>query len=287
MTQQSVRITVDLPSDEDERLFRLDAADAVVRLLAASPQREIGVSALADELSVARSTAWRAVKLLASAGVVSVRETPQRHYVSVNADRVEPVDPVATIPQPSFREPVRTFRDRVQTVIDGTDAVDRVVGVVVFGSVAQGTADRRSDVDVFVVVDGDRTTARRLVTDVASELDDRRFQPPRAGATYRDESTYREQSGHREQSGAGEPDRTQPTHGGTAITGASATAADQPIGHRYEFDPYVESVESAQRAGPKLAEVFETGVVIHETAELDAIRRAVLDESDAVEVADE
>jgi len=51
--------------------------------------------------------------------------------------------------------------DRVQATLTDTDEVDDFLGIVIFGSVARGEADRQSDIDCFVVVDGNRTTARR------------------------------------------------------------------------------------------------------------------------------
>jgi len=37
------------------------------------------------------------------------------------------------------------------------------IGVILFGSVARGTADRTSDIDLFVVVDGNRMETQREV----------------------------------------------------------------------------------------------------------------------------
>ncbi|CCQ33442.1 DNA polymerase beta domain protein region [Halorhabdus tiamatea SARL4B] len=74
-----------------------------------------------------------------------------------------------------FQAPVRAFVHRVRESVEEADAIEGLVGIVVFGSVARGTADRGSDIDLFVVVDGDRTTARRLVTDVVGDLRGQRF----------------------------------------------------------------------------------------------------------------
>ncbi|WP_256335771.1 nucleotidyltransferase domain-containing protein [Halopenitus persicus] len=51
-----------------------------------------------------------------------------------------------------------------------------MVGVVLFGSVARGEADRASDIDLLVIVDDDKTTARRTVQSVVSDLEDQRFE---------------------------------------------------------------------------------------------------------------
>ncbi|WP_204357344.1 nucleotidyltransferase domain-containing protein [Halogeometricum borinquense] len=53
------------------------------------------------------------------------------------------------------------------------DTVPSVAGVVCFGSVARGEADRVSDIDVFVLVENDDelVTARRTVSDVKRDLE--------------------------------------------------------------------------------------------------------------------
>lgn len=60
--------------------------------------------------------------------------------------------------------------------MDGfVDAIQR--GVLVFGSVARGEAGRKSDIDVFVLVNGDRTTARQVVSSVVEALETN-LEPP-------------------------------------------------------------------------------------------------------------
>ena len=88
---------------------------------------------------------------------------------------------------------------------------------------ARGEADRQSDIDCFVVVEGDRTAARRLVTDSVSELRDQRFD-----------------------------------------------------GDRFEFEQYVESVESANRRGEKLKDIFEEGITFYEAEGLQDVRKKAM-----------
>lgn len=111
----------------------------------------------------------------------------------------------------------------MQATVTDADDVDELLGVLVFGSVARGQADRQSDIDCFVVVDGDRTTARRRITDVVADLQSERFD-----------------------------------------------------GDRFAFEPYVVSVESADRAGSKLREVFAEGVTVYGSDQLDSLRKAVV-----------
>jgi len=196
---------------------------ATILVLVDAHESEFTIPELVDATGVTRSTVWRAVDLLESIGTVRIRETPQRNYVSIDPDRLQKDDPILAIEQSEFHEPIRTFATHVRDAGTETDDIDDVLGIVVFGSVARGDADRQSDIDLFVVVDGDRTSARRVVTDVVADLSEQRFD-----------------------------------------------------GDRFDFEPYVESAESARRAGPKLREIFTGGVTIYGSDRLQSIRKAVI-----------
>lgn len=130
---------------------------------------------LAEATDHSRSTVWRAVDLLEEVRVVRTRETAQRTYVAIDPAAVETDDPVLAIEQVEYQPPVREFIRRVEAGVDESDELEALLGVLVFGSVARGEADRKSDIDVFVLVDGDRTVARRVASEVAAELGERRF----------------------------------------------------------------------------------------------------------------
>lgn len=168
-----IRVSVTLPPSG--RIFRSQTADDVLRSLVEAPEDEFTVSELADVTDAAPATIRRAVKHLEDLNVVEIRQTPQRDYISVRQQRLEKPDPILSIEQTEFQKPVRAFVERSLTKLSETEDVDEVVGIVLFGSVARGEADRKSDVDVLVVVDGRKTVARRLVNEVASDLQDERF----------------------------------------------------------------------------------------------------------------
>ncbi|WP_277542773.1 nucleotidyltransferase domain-containing protein [Haloarcula laminariae] len=220
LTKQPATVCIDVGTETD--VFRLSAADEILDLLVAAHETEFSIPELVDATGAARSTVWRAVDLLDGLGVVRVRETPQRNYVSIDPERLQKDDPILAIEQTEFHDPIRAFVERVRDAFDASDDINDLVGVVVFGSVARGEADRRSDIDLFVVVDGDRTSARRHTTDVVSELSEERFD-----------------------------------------------------GDRFAFEPYVESVDSATRAGSKLREIFDEGITVVSSERLQAIRKAV------------
>lgn len=220
--KQGIKICIDVALGDDTDVFRVGAADDILRLLTDANETEFTIPELVDATGVTRSTVWRAVQLLDHVGAVRVRETPQRNYVSVDPTRLQKDDPILAIEQPEFHDPVRAFIEEVRFTLDEADDVDAVVGIVLFGSVARGEADRQSDIDLFVVVDGNRTSARRRVTDVVADLSERRFD-----------------------------------------------------GDRFGFEPYVESTESARRAGEKLREIFGEGITVYGTEQLQSIRKEV------------
>lgn len=222
--ERDIRVCVKIRPSGGLDVFRVSAADDILRLLVDAHESEFTISELVEATGAARSTVWRAVALLEELDVVRVRETPQRNYVSIDQEHlVKPADPILAIEQELFHRPVRTFVEEIQTKLDDRGAVEQLVGIVLFGSVARGTADRRSDVDIFVVVEGDRTTARRRVADIVSDLRERRFE-----------------------------------------------------GDRFDFETYVETVDSARRAADKLQPIFEEGIILYGTDELESLRRSVL-----------
>ncbi|MFW5956681.1 MAG: nucleotidyltransferase domain-containing protein [Halorhabdus sp.] len=223
MTKQDITVCIDAYPDPDADVFRIGAADDILRLLADAHDTEFSIPELVDATGVTRSTVWRAVDLLDTIGAVQIRETPQRNYVAINPDRLQKDDPILAIPQSEFHAPIRAFVDRVQATIADADDINGLLGIVIFGSVARGEADRQSDIDCFVVVDGDRTTARRQITDVVADLHSERFD-----------------------------------------------------GDRFVFEPYVESAESAGRAGSKLHEIFDEGITVYGSDRLDALRKEVV-----------
>lgn len=175
MTKQNITVSIDAFPGPDVDIFRIGAADDILQLLADAHETEFTIPELVDETGVTRSTVWRAVDLLDDIGAVQIRDTPQRNYISINTARLDKDDPILAIDQPEFHEPIRTFVKRVQTVCSETADIEELLGIVVFGSVARGEADRQSDIDLFVLIDGDRTTARRQLTDLVAEIETTRF----------------------------------------------------------------------------------------------------------------
>ena len=164
----STTIELEYPFPE-ERIFRYQAMQDVLSVVVDQPYSEFTISELATLIDGNQATVSKAVKLLSSAGVVKTRKQGRNQYVGINRDRLNKPDPILSIPQAEFHEPVRVFLDRLK------DDVDQLVGVVLFGSVARGEADRASDVDLLIIVEEDNTSARRAVQSIVRELQETKF----------------------------------------------------------------------------------------------------------------
>jgi predicted nucleotidyltransferase len=233
-SDQSIRLPVPVP---DGRLFRYAATPDVLALLVNSPETRFSVRDIRRATGHSPSTVTDSVDLLADCDLVRITREGNRKLVRINTDRLEsPADPVARIPQREFHEPVRALVERLRERLDG------LAGVVVFGSVARGEADRASDVDCFVLVEGERAGAQATAHELASELGERRFNEAvaqRAG-------------------------------------GAGTAGRGRPDGHRYEFEVLVESAASAERVGERLEEILAEGIPVLETERLQELKREVL-----------
>lgn len=225
MKKHDITVSIDVYPETETDIFRIAVADDILQLLADAHDTEFTVPELVNSTDVARSTVWRALNLLESLGAIQIRETPQRNYVRINPTRLQKDDPILAIHQPTFHDPIRTFVTDLKETVTETAEITDLLGIVVFGSVARGDADRQSDIDLFVLIEGDRTTARRIVTDLVADLRDQRFN-----------------------------------------------------GDRFEFEPYVESLDSAQRADSKLRDIFAEGLTVYGTDELHELRKTVMND---------
>jgi predicted nucleotidyltransferase len=136
-------------------------------------QKELATITGADVSSVSRS-----VNLLEQVGVVTITEGKPTK-IAIDQDHLTAANPLFAIPQQEFRKPGEAFLDELTDDVRASEKVDELVAVILFGSVARGSADRSSDIDRLVIVDGDPTFGRRLPSKLARELEDQAFQGER------------------------------------------------------------------------------------------------------------
>jgi predicted nucleotidyltransferase len=162
----SVEVRLPLP---DEQVFRYGAMDDIVEILARNPSEEFSNRDLQRLTGYGGPSVSKALSLLESMKLVVGRDSGNRTLYRIDERRLrDPDDPFLEIPQSEFREPLRRFVERID------EEVPSVAGVLCFGSVARGEADRASDVDVLVLIgdDEDPVSARRTVSDIVRGLEE-------------------------------------------------------------------------------------------------------------------
>lgn len=163
--------TLGLPVPVPSRdLFSHGCSAEILALLVDNADSAFGIRELGRVVDASHPSVSSAVDDLAAIGFVETEPAGTKRLVRINRSRLtKPDDPIVQIPQTEFHAPVRELVSRL------TDEIGDVRGVVLFGSVARGDADRRSDVDCFVLVDGTQATAQQTADEITSTLSETPF----------------------------------------------------------------------------------------------------------------
>ncbi|MDT3437975.1 nucleotidyltransferase domain-containing protein [Haloarcula sp. 1CSR25-25] len=125
---------------------------------------------LATQIGHSHQSVRRAVDVLSSNDLVIESPESNQRLVQINRDRLSiPDDPILRIPQPEYHKPVKTAVTKLR------DTISDVVGIILYGSVARGDADRRSDIDIWVLTRSGRAESQREANAVARDLEDMVF----------------------------------------------------------------------------------------------------------------
>ncbi|WP_179234019.1 nucleotidyltransferase domain-containing protein [Halorubrum halodurans] len=166
---QGVSISVPIPA-ADADLFKSKATNDILLFLTNHRFEQFSQREVADQIGHSQQTARRAVNTLIENGLVVESPEGNQRLVQINRDRLTvPDDPLLRIPQPEFQKPVKAAVDEL------TGRLDSVIGIVLYGSVARGEADRRSDIDLWVLTTNDRAPNQREANAVGRDLEDAEF----------------------------------------------------------------------------------------------------------------
>ena len=150
-------------------LFKYKATGDVLNLLVDNPYEAFTIRELSRLTDHSTYSVKSAVDVLEANDIVVTESDGNQRPVRINRDRLsKPNDPILRIPQHEFHEPIRTALERIRDKLDG------VRGVLLFGSVARGQADRQSDIDLWVLVE-DSSGDQHRANEVAKELGQERF----------------------------------------------------------------------------------------------------------------
>jgi len=162
-------ISVPIPAF-DENLYRYEATDTVLHRLADTPEDTYTIRGLSRLTPYSHSAVRDAVDVLETNDLITVTAEGNRKSVTINRSRLsKPDDPILEIPQTEFHEPVRLAVDQLHAELED------IRGILCFGSVARGEADRRSDIDLWILVQKDRATNQRIANEIGRELGERRI----------------------------------------------------------------------------------------------------------------
>ncbi|TYL36083.1 nucleotidyltransferase [Natronococcus pandeyae] len=163
------RISVDLPL-QDDRLFKGDATDDILLFLIRHRDESFSMTDIAEVVDYTRPTITKTVDVLSNNDLVVEERDGSRRMVQINRDRLTlPDDPYLEIPQSEFHAPAKAAMEALLNELDG------VLAVVLYGSVARGEADRRSDIDLWVLVREDRMGNQRRANRVRQSLEEDAF----------------------------------------------------------------------------------------------------------------
>lgn len=162
-------VSVSIPA-RDPDLFKHKATNDVLLLLSRHRFEEFTIGQLARQTGHTKPTVGRAVDVLSGNDLVVEESEGNRRLIEINRERLTvPQDPLMQIPQEEFQQPVKAAVDELE------QDVEDVLGIVLYGSVARGEADRRSDIDLWVLVSENRAECQRRVNELELDLEEETF----------------------------------------------------------------------------------------------------------------
>lgn len=162
-------ISLSIPA-QNPSLFKSKATNDILLFLTNYRFSQFSLRETAEQIGSSHQTVGRVIDTLVENGLVVEHYEGNQRLIQINRDQLSiPDDPLLRIPQLEFQEPVKAAVDEL------TSRLDDIVGIVLYGSVAQGEADRLSDIDLWVLAQGDRAANQREANAVARKLEEETF----------------------------------------------------------------------------------------------------------------
>ncbi|MFC6765224.1 nucleotidyltransferase domain-containing protein [Natrinema soli] len=110
------------------------------------------------------------MNVLSSNDLVTESPKSNQRLVQINRQRLSiPDDSILRIPQSEYHQPVKTAVTKLR------ENISDVVGIILYGSVARGDADRRSDIDLWLLTRSGRAESQREANAIARDLEEMEF----------------------------------------------------------------------------------------------------------------
>jgi len=156
------------PSDPD--IFKHKSTSDVLLFLSNHRYSEFSLRELAGQIGHSHQSVRRAVDVLSSNGLVVDSPEGNKRLIQINSEQLSiPDEPILRIPQSEYHNPVNTAVTKLQ------ENLSSVVGIILYGSVARGEADRRSDIDLWVLTRDSRAENQREANTIGRDLEEMEF----------------------------------------------------------------------------------------------------------------
>ena len=164
-----VSISLSIPPSNPD-LFKHKATSDVLLFLTNHRFSDFSLREIAKQTGHSHQSVRRAVNVLRSNELVIESPKSNQRLVQINRKRLSiPEDPILRIPQLEFHQPVKA------AVTQLSENMSDIVGIILYGSVARGDADRRSDIDLWVLTRSGRPESQREANAIARDLEDAEF----------------------------------------------------------------------------------------------------------------
>jgi len=162
-------ISLSIPS-LDPDLFKHKATSDVLLFLTNHRFNNFSLREIANQIGYSHQSVRRAVNVLRSNELVVESRKSNQRLVQINRRRLSvPEDPILRVPQLEYHQPVKAAVTQLR------ENISDVVGIILYGSVARGDADRRSDIDLWVLTRSGRAESQREANAIARELEETEF----------------------------------------------------------------------------------------------------------------
>lgn len=245
-------VTLALPVREGA-LFKHGATPHILNFLSDNPAVNVSIRQLARITPMSERATREAVDTLEANDLVETFHEGNARRVHINRARLDrPDDPIHSIPQVPFRTPVRVACHYIE------DELGDVLGIVLFGSVARGEADRQSDIDLWILVDGDLMEQRHRANKLARDLEGLQIPPTIALDEARGTDFASNWPDIRER--------------------LEADSQDWAAAERYSFEFIIETPQSILTQSPRVEpeKLFGEGITLCSTETLTRVKQEVL-----------
>lgn len=239
----------------DSELFKHSASAHVLNFLSDNPDINVSIRQLSKVTPLSERATREAVNVLEANELVETFHKGNARRVHINRARLDkPGDPIRSIPQTHFQTPVRVARHYIEDELEG------VKGIILFGSIASGEADRQSDIDLWVLLGDNQMQQRHDANKLTQHLDGLQI-PPSIAVTDAVNADF--ESGW---------DQLRAT--------LEADNQNWSSAQRYTFEILVETPQSIINQTDRIdaEELFGKGITLLSTETLERVKREVLDD---------